>query len=119
MCVLVKCGENWGVYKKSADAQVTDALELTEYGDKTTIVNNLTGTAGVTDALVNTIGAGNKTTVDVYVFYDVSAKTVYSDNLANLKNCGVTVTFTATPVNTDGNAVNGANNAVTNTTVQP
>ena len=119
MCVLVKCGDNWGVYKKSADAQVTDALELTEYGDKTTIVNNLTGTAGVTDALVSTIAAGNKTTVDVYVFYDGSAKTVYSDNLANLKNCGVTVTFTATPVNTDGNAVNGANNAVTNTIVQP
>ena len=113
MCVLVKCGENWGVYKKSADAQVTDALELTEYGDKTTIVNNLTGTASVTDALVNTIAAGNKTTVDVYVFYDGSASTVYTDNLANLKNCGVTVTFTATPVNTDGNAVDGANNDVT------
>ena len=113
MCVLVKCGDNWGVYKKSADAQVTDALELTEYGDKTTIVNNLTGTAGVTDALVNTIAAGDKTTVDVYVFYDGSADTVYTDNLANLKNCGVTVTFTATPVNTDGNAVNGANNDVT------
>ena len=94
MCVLVKCGDNWGVYKKSAAVQVTDAL-------------------------VNTIAAGNKTTVDVYVFYDGSAKTVYSDNLANLKNCGVTVTFTATPVNTDGNAVNCANNAVTNTTVQP
>ena len=78
-----------------------------------------TADAQVTDALVNTIAAGNKTTVDVYVFYDGSAKTVYSDNLANLKNCGVTVTFTATPVNTDGNAVNCANNAVTNTTVQP
>ena len=88
MCVLVKCGDNWGVYKKSENAQVTDAL-------------------------VNTIAAGNKTTVDVYVFYDGSASTVYTDNLANLKNCGVTVTFTATPVNTDGNAVDGANNDVT------
>ena len=113
MCVLVKCGDNWGVYKKSENAQVTDALGLTEYGDKTTIVNNLTGTASVTDALVNTIAAGSKTTVDVYVFYDGSASTVYTDNLANLKNCGVTVTFTATPVNTDGNAVDGANNDVT------
>ena len=115
MCVLVKCGDNWGVYKKSADAQVTDALELTAYGDKTTIVNNLTGADGtqVTDALTKTIAANNKVTVDVYVFYDGSAETVYTDNLANLKNCGVTVTFTATPVNTDGNAVDGANNHVT------
>ena len=44
MCVLVKCGE-LKAYIKSTDAQVTDALELTEYGDKTTIMNNLTGTA--------------------------------------------------------------------------
>ena len=117
MCVLVKCGDNWGVYKKSADAQVTDALELTEYGDKTTITNNLTGAdkTQVTDAIAKTIGAGQKVTVDVYVFYDGSASTVYSDNLANLKNCGVTLTFTATPVNTDGNAVDGANNYVTPT----
>ena len=115
MCVLVKCGNNWGVYKKSENAQVTDALELTEYGDKTTIVNNLTGVDGtqVTDALTKTIAANVKVTVDVYVFYDGSAETVYTDNLANLKNCGVTVTFTATPVNTDGNAVDGANNHVT------
>lgn len=112
MCVLVKCGDNWGVYKKSENANVTDALELTEYGDTTKIVNNLTGIAGVKDALVNTIGAGEKTTVDVYVFYDGSASTVYTNNLANLKNCGVTVTFTATPVNTDGNPVD-ADNAVT------
>lgn len=114
MCVLIKCRNYWGVYKKSANAQVTDAVELTTYGDNTTITNSLTGKSGtsVTDAIAAEIAAAGKVTVDVYVFYDGSASTVYTDNLASLKNCGVTVTFTATPVNTDGNAVDGAVNAV-------
>ena len=103
ICVLVKCGDNWGVYKET-----TVGAELTVYGDGTTITNNLTGKAGtsVDDALVAEIAANATETVDVYVFYDGSASTVYTDNLASLKNCGVTVAFTATPVNTDGNAVN-------------
>lgn len=105
ICVLVKCGDNWGVYK------ATDSgTALTEYGDKTTIVNNLTGTGKT--AIAEKIAANKKVTVDVYVFYDGSAENVYTDNLANLKNCGVTVAFTATPVNTDGNPVD-VNNAVT------
>lgn len=108
LCVLVKCEDKWGVYKASTDESVTNALELTTYGDSTTITNNLTGTA-VSDALVATIAAGNKVTVDVYVFYDGSYSTVYTDNLANLESCGVTLTFTATPVNTDGNVVNAPN----------
>lgn len=103
ICVLVKCGDKWGVYKET-----TDGTELTAYGDGTTITNNLTGKAGtsVDDALVAEIAANATETVDVYVFYDGSASAVYSDNLASLKNCGETVAFTATPVNTDGNAVN-------------
>ena len=101
ICVLVKCGEQWGVYKET-----DNGTELTAYGDTTAIVNNLTGSdTSVTDALVAKIDAGKSVDVDIYVFYDGSASTVYSDNLANLKNCGVTVAFTATPVNTDGNAV--------------
>lgn len=106
ICVLVKCGDNWGVYKETADGTA-----LTAYGDKTTITNNLTGTNKT--AIAATIAANKKVTVDVYVFYDGSAEKVYTDNLASLKNCGVTVAFTATPVNTDGNAVEGANNDVT------
>lgn len=105
ICVLVKCGDKWGVYKETAEGTA-----LTEYGDKTTIMNNLTGTGNT--AIAATIEANDKVTVDVYVFYDGSAEKVYTDNLANLKNCGVTVAFTATPVNTDGNPVD-ANNAVT------
>lgn len=107
ICVLVKCGENWGVYKET-----NNGTELVEYGDKTTIVNNLTGSdTSVTDALVAKIGAGSSVGVDIYVFYDGSAGTVFTDNLASLKNCGVTVAFTATPVNTDGNVVNAPNAA--------
>ena len=114
MTILVKCGDNWGVYKKSSDSSVTDAVELTVYGDTTTTVtNNLTGKSGssVNDAIVDTIAAGANVTVDIYVFYDGSETTVYTENLPNLKNCGVTVTFTATPVNTDGDVVNAPNAA--------
>lgn len=110
ICVLVKCGDNWGVYRAT-----DDGTELTAYGDRTTIVNKLTGKDGsnVSDAIATEIAANDKVTVDVYVFYDGSAEKVYTDNLASLKNCGVTVAFTATPVNTDGNAVEGADNDVT------
>ena len=103
ICVLVKCGDQWGVYRET-----DNGTELTAYGDNSTIENKLTGKAGtsVTDALAAEIGANDTVDVEIYVFYDGSASTVYSDNLANLKNCGVTVAFTATPVNTDGNAVN-------------
>lgn len=102
ICVLVKCGDQWGVYKET-----DNGTELTAYGDATTIVNSLTGSdTSVTDALVAKIDAGKSVGVDIYVFYDGSASTVFSDSLASLKNCDVTVAFTATPVNTDGNAVN-------------
>lgn len=100
ICVLVKCGNQWGVYKAT-----TNGTELTAYGDNSPIVNNLIASDDVDDALVAKIGAGEHVDVDIYVFYDGSASTVFSDNLANLKNCGVTVAFTATPVNTDGNPV--------------
>lgn len=107
ICVLVKCGDQWGVYKETENG-----TELVQYGDNTQIVNNLTGSdTSVTDALTAKIDAGSKVGVDIYVFYDGSASTVYSDNLANLNNCGVTVAFTATPVNTDGNVVNVPNAA--------
>lgn len=110
ICVLVKCGEQWGVYRETPDG-----TELVQYGDKTAIVNNLTGSGtSVTDALAAKIAAGNKVNVDIYVFYDGSASTVYSKNLANLNNCGVTVSFTATPVNTDGKVVDASNTAKSN-----
>ena len=105
LCVLIKCGDQWGVYK----ADNANGVQLTKYGDSTTSVTN-NSTDGV---LASSISAGNKITVDVYVFYDGSASAVYSNNIANLKNCGVTISFTATPVNTEGTEVAGANNEVT------
>ncbi|MDO4475288.1 MAG: hypothetical protein Q4B59_00695 [Lachnospiraceae bacterium] len=92
LCVLVVCGDNWAVYKATADGTV-----LAEYNDKTSAVGN--NTNGV---LASTIAATGSVDVDVYVFYDGSATNVYTDNLANLKAIGATVAFTATPVATNG-----------------
>ena len=105
LCVLVTCGDQWAVYKANGGTAL-----LEEYGDGTTIANKVLAE----DALAATIGAGkdNKVTVDVYVFYDGSASTVYTNNEANLKNCSVEVTFSATPVNTEGDAVSSDNNFV-------
>ena len=110
LCILVKCGNQWAVYKADGGAL------LTQYGDTTTSVTNNV-VENTTDVLAATIGAGeaNKVRVDVYVFYDGSASTVYSNNQANLNNCGVTVTFSATPVNTEGNEIKADSNFVDTT----
>lgn len=47
-----------------------------------------------------------------FVYYDGADDDVYTDQLADLTGCGVTITFTATPVNTDNKDVN-TNNDVT------
>ena len=99
MSVLVVCGDQWAVYKASDDGAV-----LTAYNDSTSAVGN--NTSGV---LAAAIGAGNSVTVDVYVFYDGSETKVYTDNLTNLTAIGATITFTATPVNTQGTEVNASN----------
>lgn len=90
LSVLVVCGDNWAIYKKSADGTV-----LTEYKDKVSAAGN--NTDGV---LADTIAANSSVDVDVYVFYDGSETNVYTDNLDKLTAIGATVTFTATPVNT-------------------
>ena len=99
LSVLVVCGDNWAVYKKSADGTV-----LTQYNDKVSAVGN--NTDGV---LADTITANSSVDVDVYVFYDGSEANVYTDNLDKLTSIGATVTFTATPVNTQGAEVNAPN----------
>lgn len=97
--VLLVCGTNWAVYKVSTDGAILD-----KYGDGTTSAgNNGEGT------LVETIAAGDDVTVDAYVFYDGSDSEVYTDQLNALGTGGVTITFTATPVNTQGNEVNAPN----------
>lgn len=99
LSILVVCGDNWAVYKKSADGMV-----LTEYKDKVSAAGN--NTDGV---LADTIAANSSVDVDVYVFYDGSETNVFTDNLDKLTAIGATVTFTATPVNTQNQEVNAPN----------
>ena len=99
LSVLVVCGDNWAIYKKSADGTV-----LTEYKDKVSAAGN--NTDGV---LADTIAANSSVDVDVYVFYDGSETNVFTDNLDKLTAIGATVTFTATPVNTQNQEVNAPN----------
>lgn len=101
LSILVVCGDNWAVYKKSGDG-----LVLTEYKDKVSAAGN--NTNGV---LADTITANSSVDVDVYVFYDGSETNVYTDNLDKLTAIGATVTFTATPVNTQNQEVNAPNEA--------
>lgn len=99
LSILVVCGDNWAVYKQSADGTV-----LTEYKDKVSAAGN--NTDGV---LADAIAANSSVDVDVYVFYDGSETNVYTDNLNKLTAIGATVTFTATPVNTQNQEVNAPN----------
>lgn len=101
LSILVVCGNNWAVYKKSADGMV-----LTEYKDKVSAAG--VNTDGV---LADAIAANSSVDVDVYVFYDGSETNVYTDNLNKLTAIGATVTFTATPVNTQNQEVNAPNEA--------
>lgn len=101
--VLLVCGDKWGVYKVSESGALVSA-----YFDKTPVTGN--NTDGV---LADAITAGGSVNVTAYVFYDGSAEKVYTENFTSLKNVGVNISFTATPVNTQGKDVAGANNAVT------
>ena len=68
---------------------------------------------GIVCAFFHTEGKGfysnSSVDVDVYVFYDGSETNVYTDNLDKLTAIGATVTFTATPVNTQNQEVNAPN----------
>lgn len=97
------CGDKWGVYKVSENGALVSA-----YFDNTAVTGN--NTDGV---LAGAIDAGGSVNVTAYVFYDGSAEKVYTDNFTSLKNVGVNISFTATPVNTQGKDVAGANSAVT------
>lgn len=101
LSILVVCGDNWAVYKKSTDGTV-----LTKYKDNVSATGN--NTSGV---LADAIAANSSVDVDVYVFYDGSETNVYTNNLNNLTAIGATVTFTATPVNTQNQEVNAPNEA--------
>ena len=58
-------------------------------------IENQSGTEGIIKA--SGITKGTDATVKVYVYYDGSDGRVFTTNLENLKDIGVTVTFEATP----------------------
>ena len=102
MRVLVVCGDQWTVWKNGAE--VTSVATLKTDG---TATEDTTLTAKYTDttnkAIAASVSKDNDVTVDIYVFYDGADGQVNSDNLADLKDCGVTVTFTATPTQPGNN----------------
>lgn len=99
--VLLVCNDNWAVYKVSKDGTLVQA-----YADNTAVTGNGNG------ILAETIAKNASVNVTAYVFYDGSAAKVYTENLTNLaKGVGVNITFTATPVNTQGTEVNAGNDA--------
>lgn len=109
MRVLVVGEDGWVVWKKGESD--TDGWVKTY--DKAGTPTDITGYA-TTGSIDDAIAASKSGEVNVYVFYDGADSDVYTDQLANLTGCGVTITFTATPVNTDGKDVTGANNAAGN-----
>ena len=77
MRVLVTCDDQWTLWSSTKKLASSD------------------GTDGVIKA--DGISKDNDATVNVYVFYDGADDAVFTTNLENLKDCGVTVTFEATP----------------------
>ena len=106
MRVLVVGEDGWVVWKKGDDAADGWVKKYNNAGTQKDIAGFAAN--GYIDTAIDAAASGQ---VDVYVYYDGADTDVFTDQLADLKACGVTITFTATPVNTDGNDVTGANNA--------
>lgn len=85
VCVMVKSGTNWQVWKNGA--------KLTQYADTTTSVT------GNGTNLAATVDTSTDVPVDIYVFYDGSHANVKTTNIENLLQSNVTVTFGADTVN--------------------
>ena len=81
MRVLVTCDSEWTVWSKAG------------------IESGSHQTSSTADGIIkeNGITKGTDATVKVYVYYDGADSKVFTTNLENLKDCGVTVTFEATP----------------------
>ena len=94
MRVLVKCGENWQVWKY--DAQTGKGVRVSTY--KTTAAEEV-ALSGQADKMKDKVGkTEGDAEVDVYIYYDGADANIKSDNLSNLaESCGVTLTFSATP----------------------
>lgn len=94
MRILVKCGDNWQVWKY--DSEQKKGVKVETY--KTTAADEVALT-GQADVIAASVKKNVDAEVDVYVYYDGADTKINSDNLKNLADdCGVTVTFEATPV---------------------
>ena len=88
--VLIICGDKWCVW--SGAGQVS--TYTTTAGNQ-----NLSGTNYAGDSVIATsVVKGTDRTVKAYVYYDGADTNVFSDNLVDLTECGITITFDATPV---------------------
>ena len=94
MRVLVKCGDNWQVWKY--DAQANKGVQVSTY--KTTAAEEV-ALSGQATKMKDKVGKNEgDAEVDVYIYYDGADDNIKSDTLSNLaESCGVTLTFSATP----------------------
>ena len=94
MRVLVKCGDNWQVWKYDSEQQ--KGVKVTTY--KTTEPEEVSLSGQADKLYTGTIESGTDAEVDVYIYYDGADSNIFSDHLTDLtNNCGVTLTFEATP----------------------
>ena len=103
MRVLVVCGDYWTVWENGKEVtSVANGLN-DEKNATTSTALNAKYTDATNKAIATSVSKDNDVTVNVYVFYDGANGEVNSDNLADLADCGVTVTFTATPTQPGNN----------------
>lgn len=111
MRVLVVGEDGWVVWQKGTTETDGWVKTYTSTATEAQAIDGQGVAKNNSDSVIDSaIAAANSGKVDVYVYYDGADNNVYTDQLADLKGCGVTITFTATPVNTDRKDVN-ANNA--------
>ena len=84
---------DWAVWDKNG--------QVNSYTTTATTAPTLTGTKMVSTSnpLADTIAAGKKATIDVYVFYDGADSKIFTNNMSGLHDVSATVTFTADFVN--------------------
>lgn len=89
------------VNSTTGDWAVWDKNGKVESYKTTAAAQTLTGTKMVSERnpLADTIEAGKKATIDVYVFYDGADSKIFTNNMSGLHDVSATVTFTANFVN--------------------
>lgn len=113
MRVLVVGEDGWVVWQKGNNETAGWVKTYTSTDvDPQTISGQGVAKNNSDSVIDSAIAAKTSGKVDVFVYYDGADDDVYTDQLADLTGCGVTITFTATPVNTDNKDVN-TNNDVT------